>query len=215
MFGELEACRAPRRRTSSHFAQKRKWSNFALSGGNYQACARATREPTEENIAALRGALAANNRRAHINSDSIFISHLAESLLTAGEVAGAEAALQEAFAFVERSGERYWLAELHRFDGQIALRQPEPDPERAEACFLRAIEIAHGQEARMLELRAATDLARLRRRHGSPTDPRALLEPILAAIEGGETTSDIRNARAFLAERCYPLPSPNSGDRRG
>ncbi len=72
--------------------------------------------------------------------------------------------------------------------------------ERAEASFLKAIEIAHGQEARMLELRAATDLARLWRDTGAPTDPRALFEPILAAIEGGETTRDVRDARALLAE---------------
>ena len=108
--------------------------------------------------------------------------------------------LQEAFAFVEQSGERYWLADLHRVDGQIALKQSEPDRARAEACFLQAIEIARSQEARLLELRAATDLARLWRDAGSPNDPRALLEPILATIEGGETTPDVRNARALLAE---------------
>ena len=34
----------------------------------------------------------------------------------------------------------------------------------------------------------------------APNDPRALLEPILAAIEGGETTRDVRAARALLAE---------------
>jgi len=44
-----------------------------------------------------------------------------------------------------------------------------------------------------------------RERHGGairvrPNDPRALLEPILAAIEGGETKRDLRNARALLAE---------------
>ena len=115
-------------------------------------------------------------------------------------MADAEAELQDAFAFVERSGERFWLADLYRVDGQIALRRPETDRERAEACFLKAIEIAHGQEARMLELRAATDLARLLHEAGAPNDPRALLEPILAAIEGGETTRDVRNARALLAE---------------
>jgi hypothetical protein len=52
----------------------------------------------------------------------------------------------------------------------------------------------------LLELCAATDLARLWRDIGSDRDPRALLEPILAAIEGGETTRDVRNARALLAE---------------
>ncbi len=51
----------------------------------------------------------------------------------------------------------------------------------------------------MLELRAATDLVRLWREAGKPNDPRALLKPILAAIEGEETTRDVRNARALLA----------------
>jgi predicted ATPase len=147
----------------------------------------------------LRGAIAANNRSGGYFSDSIFKSYLAEALLMRREVAGAEAALQDAFTFVERSGERFWLADLYRVDGQIALRRQEPDRARAEASFLKAIDIARSQEARMLELRAATDLARLWR-EGAPNDPRALLEPILAAIEGGETTRDVRNARALLAE---------------
>ena len=79
-------------------------------------------------------------------------------------------------------------------------RRPETDRERAEVSFLKAIEIADGQEARMLELRAATDLTRLWRDTGAPNDPRALLEPILAVIEGGESTRYVRSARALLAE---------------
>ena len=199
MYGDFEAAE---RYAAEHvaFCVERKVEQFRLWGGNYQASARAMREPTEENVAALRGAIAANNRSGGYFSDSIFKSYLAEALLMRGEMADAEAALQDAFAFVERSGERFWLADLYRVDGQIALRRPETDRERAEACFLKAIEIAHGQEARMLELRAATDLARLWREAGAPNDPRALLEPILAAIEGGETTRDVRNARALLAE---------------
>ena len=65
---------------------------------------------------------------------------------------------------------------------------------------IKFAEIARGQESRMLELRASTDLARLRRNIGSPNDPRALLEPILATIEGGEGLRDVRAARAVLAE---------------
>ncbi|MGB7974929.1 MAG: AAA family ATPase [Roseiarcus sp.] len=182
------------------FCVERKVEQFRLWGANYQAGARAMREPTEENVAALRGAIAANNRSGGYFSDSIFKSYLAEALLMSGEIVGAESALQDAFAFVEQSGERFWLADLCRVDGQIALRRPEPDRKRAEACFLKAIEIAHGHEARMLELRAATDLARLWRQAGARNDPHALLDPILAAIEGGETTRDVRNARALLAE---------------
>jgi predicted ATPase len=121
-------------------------------------------------------------------------------LLMAGDWAGAEVALQDGFAFVEQSGEGYWLADLHRLRGHVALRQAEPDRRRAEACFIKAIEIARGQEARLLELRAAVDLARLWRDTGADDDPRVLLEPILAMIEGGETTRDVRHARALLAE---------------
>jgi class 3 adenylate cyclase len=198
LYGDFEAAE---RYAAEHVAYcaERKVEQYRLWGGNYQASARAMREPTEENVAALRGAIAANNRSGGYFSDSIFKSYLAEALLMSGEVAGAESALQDAFAFVERSGERFWLADLYRVDGQITLKRPETDRARAEASFLKAIEIAHGQEARMLELRAATDLARLWRDTGAPNDPRALLEPILAAIEGGETTRDVRNARALLA----------------
>ena len=199
MYGDLEAAE---RYAAEHvaFCAERKVEQFRLWGRNYQASARAMREPTEKNVVALRDAIAANNRSGGYFSDSIFKSYLAETLLLRGEMAGAEAALQDAFAFVERSGERFWLADLHRVDGQIALRRPETDRERAEACFFKAIEIAHRQEARMLVLRAATDLARLWREAGAPNNTRALLEPILAAIEGGETTRDVRSARALLAE---------------
>ena len=90
---------------------------------------------------------------------------------TRGDVNGADAAVQEAFAFVEKSGERFWLADWHRVGGQIALKQPEPDRAQAEACFLKAIEIARSQEARLLELRAGIDLARPGTRQVRPTTP--------------------------------------------
>ena len=127
---------------SSPIAPKKKWRYGAHSASSIYACAHATREPTEENIAALRTAIDARHPSGAYQSDSCIYSHLAEALLMAGDVTGAEAALQEAFAFVEQSGERFWLADLHRVEGQIALKRPEPDRTRAEACFLQAIEIA-------------------------------------------------------------------------
>jgi hypothetical protein len=199
LFGDLEASERHSAELVAYCAE-RKVEQIRLAGALCHACARAMRKPTVENVAAIRAAIDAYHRSGARIYDSVFISQLVEALLTAGDVTGAEAALQEGFIFVEQSGERFWLAELHRVGGRIALNRPEPDRARAEACFLQAIEIARGQEARLLELRTATDLARLWRDAGSPKDPRALLEPILAAIEGGETTRDVRNARALLAE---------------
>jgi tetratricopeptide (TPR) repeat protein len=198
-FGDLEACERHSAELVTYCVEK-KVEQWRYLGLLYYACARATREPTEENIAALRTALAAKHASGAFQLDSFLMAHLAQALLTAGEVTGAEAALKEAFAFVEQSGERYWLADLHRVEGRIALERPEPDHPRAAACFLQAIEVAQRQEARMLELRAATDLARLWRDTGSNDDPRMLLEPILAAIQGGENKRDVRYAHALLAE---------------
>src|SRR5262249_36679209 len=123
-----------------------------------------------------------------------------EVSLTAGDLERAKRDLQEGLSFVEQSGENYWAADLHRLSGQLALRQRKPDS--AESCFVKAIDIAKGQGARLLELRAAVDLARLWRETRPERHPRSLLEPILGAIEGGETTRDVRNAYTFLEQRA-------------
>jgi tetratricopeptide (TPR) repeat protein len=198
VLGDLGALERESAELAAYCAEKRVEQIRLLASYHY-AYARAMRDPVEKNIAALRAALDALRRSGGNAGNSIFKSNLAEALLTAGDLAGAEAVLEEGFAFVEQSGERYWLADLHRLCGRVALQRPEPDRLRAEACFKKAIEVARGQEARLLELRAAADLAQLWRDTGSDSDPRAMLEPILAAIEGGETTRDVRNARAALA----------------
>ncbi len=206
MFGDLETCERHSEELIA-YCTERKVERYRVSAALSHAHARALRNPIDENIAVLRAAIDASRRSGSRQLESHHLSNLAEVLSAAGDVRGAKATLKEAFTFVERSGERYWLAELHRLDGQIALHQPEPDTEQAAASFLRAIDIARGQESRMLELRAATSLAQLWRDTGSLNDPQALLEPILAAIEGGEVMWDVRSARALLAERLFPRSS--------
>jgi predicted ATPase len=199
VLGDLEALERESAELAAYCAEKRVEQIRLLASYHY-AYACAMRDPVERNIAVLRAALDALRRSDGNAGNSIFKCNLAEAMLTAGDLAGAEAVLEEGFAFVEQSGERYWLADLHRLCGRVALQRPEPDRLRAEACFKKAIEVARGQEARLLELRAASDLAQLWRDTGSDSDPRAMLEPILATLEGGEMTCDVRNARALLAE---------------
>jgi class 3 adenylate cyclase len=182
------------------FCTEKKVEQIRLLASLHHAYARAMREPASANIETLRATLEALRKSGGATGNSITLSNLAEALLVAGDLDGAEAVLRDGFDFVEQSGERYWLADLHRLSGQVALRRKNPDHARAEACFREAIEVAQGQDARLLELRAATDLARLWQGTRTAAEIRALIEPALAAIEGGETAPDVRNARGLLAQ---------------
>jgi predicted ATPase len=70
----------------------------------------------------------------------------------------------------------------------------------AEACFLRAIEIARQQQAKSWELRASTSLARLWLRQGKHYEARTLLAEVYNWFTEGFDTKDLQEARALLAE---------------
>ena len=66
--------------------------------------------------------------------------------------------------------------------------------------FQRAIDTARGQEAKSLELRAATSLARLWRDQGERAQARDLLAPIYGWFTEGLDTADLKDAKALLDE---------------
>jgi predicted ATPase len=108
--------------------------------------------------------------------------------------------LAEAEALVEKTGERYYEAELQRLKGELLLAQSPDDPAEAEACLHNALEIARRQQAKSLELRTAMSLARLWQRQGKETDARKLLNDVFVWFTEGFDTADPRDARALLDE---------------
>src|SRR4051794_6883259 len=70
--------------------------------------------------------------------------------------------------------------------------------ERAEACFLRAIEIACKQQAKSWELRAVTTLARLGQQLGKKTEARQLLSPIYHWFTEGFDTKDLQKSQGAV-----------------
>ena len=72
--------------------------------------------------------------------------------------------------------------------------------EEAEACFLKAIEIARRQQAKSLELRATMSLARLWLRHGKSKEARKMLAEIYGWFTEGFDTADLKDAKAMLEE---------------
>jgi len=65
----------------------------------------------------------------------------------------------------------------------------------AESHLRKSIEVARGQSAKSLELRAATSLAELWRRQGRIDEARTLLEPICDWFDEGTDTADLKRAR--------------------
>ena len=63
-----------------------------------------------------------------------------------------------------------------------------------------AIEVARGQQAKSLELRAAVSLGHLWRDEGKRTQARRLLAEVYDWFTEGFETPDLRDARSLLAE---------------
>ena len=176
-----------------------KVESIRLTASKSLAAARVMREPSRESIIELRYTIADSQRRNVRNYETFFLFRVAQASLLMNDIEGAETAILEAFAHVECGGEQHWLAELHRIVGQIALKKSNPDTASARASFIKAIDIAHLQGARMLELHATIDLAKLPHDTSLIDNPRSQLERALGAIKGGETLPVVRDGRALLA----------------
>jgi len=127
-----------------------------------------------------------------------YIALLAGACEIAGQVEEALALLNDALQIVERTGERFFAAELSRHKGRLLLQQGHS--EAAEELYRKALSIAEEQEAKLWELRAAASLARLRRDQGRHTEARDLLAPVYGWFTEGFATPDLKEAKALLDE---------------
>ena len=126
------------------------------------------------------------------------IDLLAKACEIAGQIEEAVTLLDDALQIVERTGERWFAAELNRHKGQLLLRQGHP--EAAEELYRKALSIAREQEAKLWELRAAVSLARLRDDQGRQAEAYDLLAPVYGWFTEGFDTQDLKEAKALLDE---------------
>ena len=97
---------------------------------------------------------------------------------------------------VDRTGERWFEAELNRHKGHLLLRQGRT--QAAEELYRKALSIAREQQAKLWELRAAVSLARLWRDQGRRSEAHDLLAPVYSWFTEGFDTLDLREAKALL-----------------
>jgi predicted ATPase len=151
-----------------------------------------------ETISQLQASLAdwtATGPRLH---GTVWLGFLAEAHLRADQLDDALATLDRAAATAAETGECYYQAELYRLRGRVLAKTG--DAAQAASWLQRAIDVARSQQAKSLELRAATSLARLWRDQGKRAQAHDLLAPVYGWFTEGFDTADLKDAKALLDE---------------
>jgi DNA-binding winged helix-turn-helix (wHTH) protein/predicted ATPase len=183
-----------------HLATAQGFPHWQAYGAIMHGWARAQQGEAKAGIAQLHQGLRARLATGAVLARPYFLSLLVEAHAAAGQPAAGLTVLTEACTLAETSGEGWYVPELYRLKGTLLLQQSPDHQGEAEACFRHAIRVAHSQQAKSLELRAATSLARLWQQHGKHAEAHALLAPLYAWFTEGWDTADLQEARALLEE---------------
>lgn len=204
-------------------------AQYLARGGLFRGGALVEQGQVEEGIAQIRQGLADSRAAGTELGGPAWLVILAKALTRLGRVDEGLCVLQEAEAEMSRHHGRFSEAELYRLKGMLTLQQenqkskacPElsrrsrsqkskiktdprpltPDPHaEAEACFLKAIEIARRQNAKLFELRATMSLSRFWQSQGKRTDAQKILAEVYGWFTEGFESVDLKEARELLAE---------------
>src|SRR5262249_50357269 len=127
-----------------------------------------------------------------------FLGLLANECGKMGQIREGLALLDEALALVHKTGEHWPEAELHRLKGELLLVLSTDTQAEVEGCLHQAPTVAHRQQAKALELRAATSMSRLWQQQGKRTAAQQLLAEIYGWFTEGFDTVDLQEAKALL-----------------
>jgi class 3 adenylate cyclase len=155
----------------------------------------AIRGRVEEGLPELRQAVTAYSATAK-TMVSLFTTMLAEAELGAGSAPEALRQLDAADHLTVFHAQAFWRAAVLHRKGEVLAAQ---DATTAEPLLQASLELAREQQAKSLELRAATSLARLRQREGRHEEARTVLAPIFGWFTEGFDTPDLKDAAALLA----------------
>jgi DNA-binding winged helix-turn-helix (wHTH) protein/tetratricopeptide (TPR) repeat protein len=122
---------------------------------------------------------------------------LAEVYGRNGQAEAGLALLAEALADLP-DGRRLVEAHLSVVQGELLLVRAPEQQAAAARCFYQAMAIAHQQQAKGLELRAALRLSRLWQRQGKHQEAHKLLAPVYEWFTEGFDTADLQEAQALL-----------------
>ena len=136
------------------------------------------------------------------------VSEYAECLGRGGEIARAQAEIDEALAQCAHNEELWCLPELLRVKGELSLLAAGSDGRSgAERHLRKSLALARKQTALSWELRTAISLARLQRQQHQAKEAKALLAHTYARFTEGFETPDVKVAKSLLDELNEVHPS--------
>jgi predicted ATPase/DNA-binding winged helix-turn-helix (wHTH) protein len=152
-------------------------------------------------LRALRGGLDQAGDARFLPRFMLLLGELAVCLGKAGEVAAGLATVEETLARCEARDERWYVAELLRIKGELAILEGAANAAAAaEGYFLQALDCARLQGAMSWELRTTVGLARLWRDQNRAAEAREILGSVYDRFTEGFGTADLRAAKSLLEE---------------
>jgi DNA-binding winged helix-turn-helix (wHTH) protein/predicted ATPase len=178
---------------------------FSSVGRIYNGWVLAHLGEAERGVAQMRDGLAEFGASVSEGGLHFLTSLLVEALVQLGDLETALKTAIDALELARRAGQRWYESEHIRQRGELLLAEAAPSVGRSSAddaqqAFLEAHAIARWQQARSLELRAATSLARLWQGGDEAARGTTLLAETYGCFSEGYDTGDLRAAAAILAE---------------
>jgi class 3 adenylate cyclase/tetratricopeptide (TPR) repeat protein len=165
-----------------------------------RAWATAEQGQTEEGASAYDAALKEFKRTGAGLRMPHYLGLLAGIHRKAGQRAAGLKLLAEANQIAERNHETWCSAMLELERGELLLEASEEAGREADAAFKHAIDIAAGQGAKTLELRASVARARHCAKQGGRQKALDMLSPIYCWFSQGFETPDLLQAKTLLGE---------------
>jgi len=128
------------------------------------------------------------------------VSEYAECLGRVGEIARAQAEIDEALAQCTGNQELWCFPELLRVKGGLSLLADANGHATAESLLKKSLTLARQQSALSWELRSAISLARLHKEQNRAREAKQLLARIYGRFTEGFATPDMTTAKLLLAE---------------
>ncbi len=183
---------------SLQLSTKHRISLYALYSRFGQGCALAALGELSNAATAIRESIDKASQASLGYMRAFMLGWLAAVQLAMGDPEAASATLGTQSTDINDTSGRAWEAEVLRLRGDVLLASHPENTSDARRCYRESISVAQRQQARSLELRAATSLARLLKKEGDNHEAHQVLRPIYDWFTEGLETADLKQARILL-----------------